>query len=78
MERFAVSHKLPVPSENVPHIFKGGPATGVDWCFPLLPGILITNSWYQCGPLFGKGGVKLVLYYGVGSLEILALNGWIS
>ncbi len=50
----------------------------MDWCFPLLPGVLITNSWYQCGPLFGKGGVKLVLYYGVGSMEILTMNGWIS
>ena len=57
---------------------QGGPQTGVDWCAPILPGVLICDSYYVIGPLWGRGGVKLVLYYGFGSVELLTLWGWIS
>ena len=57
---------------------QGGPQTSVDWCVPILPGMLICDSYYVIAPLWGKGGVKLVLYYGFGSVELLWLWGWIS
>jgi hypothetical protein len=46
---------------------KGGPTSKVEWCFPLLPGVLIANSYYVLGPGFGQGGLKIVFYYGLGS-----------
>jgi hypothetical protein len=57
---------------------KGGPSSGVSWCFPLLPGVLLADSWYVVGPLWGKGGMKLVVYYGFGAREVVFLWGWIS
>jgi hypothetical protein len=56
----------------------GGPRAGVDWCFPVLPGLLIADSEYVIGPVYGRGGVKLVLFYGIGSKELCFLSGWIS
>jgi hypothetical protein len=55
-----------------------GPSMQVKWCFPILPGFLITNSSYQIAPLWGEGGVKLVFYYGFGSVEMVTLVGWMS
>jgi hypothetical protein len=78
MEQFAAAEGLPRPTGRIPHLREGGPVTHVDWCFPLLPGILVADSWYVVGPLYGKGGVKLVVYYGVGSVELVTLVGWIS
>src|SRR5262245_45477848 len=39
----------------------GGPATRVNWCIPLLPGILLADSYQVLGPLNGRGTVKIVL-----------------
>jgi prepilin-type processing-associated H-X9-DG protein len=49
---------------------ESGPATGITWCIPLLPGVLLANSWYVVGPSWGEGGVKIVLYYGFGAKEL--------
>lgn len=54
---------------------KGGPSAEVAWSFPAFPGILMVNSSCHVTPLWGEGGVKLVLYYGVGSVELLTLSG---
>lgn len=35
---------------------EGGPATGVDWCVPILPAILLVDSYSVLGPLKGRGG----------------------
>lgn len=56
----------------------GGPVVNVNWCFPVLPGVLIAESEYIVGPLYGKGGVSVVVYYGVGSLQIGPIAGWSS
>jgi len=61
-----------------PLIRQGGPYTKVNWCFPVLPGVLLADSDYVIGPMNGKGGVKIVLFYGFGSVEICTLWGWIS
>jgi hypothetical protein len=59
-------------------MWEGGPATGVNWCIPLLPSVLLADSYEVLGPLNGRGMVKLVFYYGVGSVVICDLWGWIS
>jgi len=56
---------------------EGGPAVRVNWCFPILPGILLANSDSVIGPLSGYGGPKIVVYYGFGSTELFWF-GWIS
>ena len=56
----------------------GGPRAGVNWCIPILPGLLIVDSEYVVGPLYARGGIKLVLFYGLGSKELCFLSGWIS
>jgi len=41
-----------------------GPHTKVEWCMPLFPGLLLVNSSYSAGPLWGEGGTKLIWYNG--------------
>jgi hypothetical protein len=45
---------------------------------PVLPGILLANSDSSHGPLRGRGGVKIILYFGAGSTELCMLWGWLS
>lgn len=46
---------------------------GVEWCFPVLPGLLVTESGYTIGPKHCDCGIKVVLFYGIGSIEIVRL-----
>ena len=57
---------------------EGGPATGVNWCVPILPCVFLADSYEVLGPLSGTGTIKIVFYYGVGSAVICELCGWIS
>jgi hypothetical protein len=57
-------------------LWKSGPASRVNWCVPLLPGVLLADSSWGYGPLNGDGGVKIVFYYGFGSVEVCRLWGW--
>jgi hypothetical protein len=59
-------------------LHEGGPTAEVAWCLPVLPGVLLAYSGYSAGPLFGRGGVKVVLYYGFGSAEVCTLCGWVA
>lgn len=52
------------------------PRSKVEWCFPILPGVLYAHSWYSVGPLSAGGGDKIVIYYGFGSFTLLELYGW--
>lgn len=61
-----------------PQAGKTGPRTGVSWCIPILPGVLIADSYYVIGPLYGRGGVKIVFYFGFGSWATKPFGGWIS
>jgi hypothetical protein len=45
----------------------------VDWCFPVLPGLLVTDSGYTIAPKHAESGIKVVLFYGIGSVEIVRL-----
>jgi hypothetical protein len=69
------------PDARVPlwdRLREGGPATGVEWAVPLLPGVLLADSSEVLGPLNGRGTVKLLLYYGHGTAVVCELWGWIS
>jgi hypothetical protein len=58
------------------YVHPEGPTSWVSWCVPILPGLLLADSGYTVGPLSGRGGGKLVLYYGFGSIELCTLWGW--
>jgi hypothetical protein len=45
----------------------------VDWCFPVLPGFLVADSGYTIGLKHADDGIKIVLFYGIGSVEIVRL-----
>lgn len=57
---------------------EGGPIAEVNWCFPILPGVLIADSYYVVGPRNGLGGVSIVAFYGFGSFQFGPIWGWIS
>ena len=55
-----------------------GPKTDISWSLPILPGILIADSSFSIGPLWGEGGIKIVIYYGFGSFAIGPIWGWMA
>jgi hypothetical protein len=59
-------------------LLEGGPAAGVDWCIPILPGVLLSYSHFVIAPLWGQGEVEIVIYYGYGSTVVLSVLDWIS
>jgi hypothetical protein len=65
-----------VPSSA--RVNENGPTSGVAWCVPILPGVLLTESGSSIGPLSGSGSVKLVLYYGVGSVVLSSWTTWLA
>lgn len=52
------------------------PISTVKWCVPVLPGIILTDSAYYVGPLWARGGVKIVFFYGFGSTVLVTLSEW--
>lgn len=77
----AVERNAELSSLGLPPLYRlraGGPKSTVDWCVPILPGVLLTESSYTVGPLYAQGGQKVVIYYGVGSFTLLHLWGWRS
>ena len=64
------------PVESHIELREGGPATGVNWCIPLLPGVLLVDSYEVLGPLAARDTGKIVIYYGIGSFEVCDLWGW--
>ena len=55
-----------------------GPVSGVRWCFPLLPGVLVASSYYYVGQLYGEDGVRFVIFYGYGSRASRLIWGTMS
>ncbi|MBY0229796.1 MAG: hypothetical protein K2W96_10990 [Gemmataceae bacterium] len=43
-------------------LHESGPWTRVNWCFPLLPGVLLAESAEGYGPLRAHGSFKLVVW----------------
>ena len=61
-----------------PIVRDGGPKSYISWSIPIFPGVLFADSSYVIGPLYGKGGFKVIIYYGVGSFSIGPIWGWIA
>ena len=61
-----------------PSVHPDGPKSGVYWCIPLLPGVLLANSHESIGPLYGQGGTYIVVYYGFGCKKVCMLAGWLA
>ena|ERR1035437_4522193 len=61
-----------------PAAFPEGPRTEFRWCVPIAPALLLVSSDYQIGPRWGHGGIRLVLFYGIGTVETGPLVGWVS
>ncbi len=55
-----------------------GPRTQVNWCVPVMPGLMLANSEYHIARLYAAGGCKVVLFYGFGTIELGTIAGWIS
>jgi hypothetical protein len=56
----------------------GGPISGVNWSVPILPGVLLVDSYYSLGPNYSQGHAKIVLYYGLGTVTVCKLWGWLT
>jgi hypothetical protein len=55
-----------------------GPKSAVNWCAPLLPGVLLADSYESIGPMYGQGGWYIVLYTGFGTTRVCMLWGWLA
>lgn len=64
--------------EGTYELVPGGPRTNVNWCVPVMPGLMLANSEYHIARLYATGGYKVVLFYGFGSIELVTVIGWIS
>lgn len=76
MSDLARSEGLEEPQPIV--VRKDGPKSKVKWSIPIMPGVLLANSYYVNSPLWAKGGTKIVLYYGISSKVICYLTKWMS
>jgi hypothetical protein len=52
------------------YLFDDGPRSGVNWCVPLLPGVLLADSHFLTGGLSGNYCYRIVIYYGFGSFVL--------
>jgi hypothetical protein len=55
-----------------------GPKGGVNWCVPLLPGVLLSSTELSVGPLAGCGDLNLVVYYGFGAAIVGSMRTWLA
>ena len=55
-----------------------GPKVGVEWAFPILPCVLLVDSYEVLGRLAGHGGPRIVFYFGVTTFYIETLFKWMS
>lgn len=55
-----------------------GPKSAVNLCLPILPGVLLADSYESIGPLDGQGGWYIVLYNGFSTTRVCMLWGWLA
>ena len=63
--------------EYEPRFIYESPGCNTGYSIAIAPGVVLANSSYVMAPLWGKGGTKIVLWYGWGYAEF-TLWGWIS
>jgi hypothetical protein len=47
-----------VKEDRAARLWPDGPIASVDWCLPLLPGVLLSSTHAEVGPLAGGGNVQ--------------------
>jgi len=55
---------------------KGGPFARVNWCLPILPCLLLSNTDIAIAPGGGGGDNNIVFYYGFGSIVLCSKPTW--
>lgn len=63
---------------DLDRLLDDGPHTGVEWRLPILPGVLLVDSYWALGPMCAASHVKVVMYYGFGTTELMQLYGKIT
>lgn len=71
--------EMPQPRSDGPHPF-------VQWCVPVLPGVLMAKSGFTgtgrkddgVRTFYENGGIRIVLYWGAGSSEVLSLSQYFA
>ncbi len=61
-----------------PTLFPEGPRVDLRWCVPLFPAVTLVSSDYYIGPLCSHGAIRIVLFYGFGTVESVSFVTWIS
>jgi hypothetical protein len=74
-EEWAKKRLMP-PSR--PELFPDGPRVDLRWCVPLIPAVTLVSSDYYIGPLCSHGAIRIVLFYGFGTIESVSFVTWIS
>lgn len=70
VQLWSVSENRNRSEPDTVELYQDGPKSGIDWCIPILPGVLLADSYYSAGPLCGVSGPKLVFFYGFGTQGI--------
>jgi len=76
-ERLAKAAQVSPDEIHKPELLKEGPIVKINWCVPFLPFVLIADSEYCIGPLWARGGTKIIIWYILGSTTI-SLSNWVS
>ncbi len=69
----AAEARLKGEQPNRYDLYPGGPHAKVHWAVPVLPGVLLAQSSIALGPGQGREETGLVLYYGVGTHNLLMM-----
>ena len=59
-------------------LLEGGPDTGIDWSVPILPGVLLVESYEVLGPLNARGSTKLLVFGGRGFAVVRKWQTWVA
>jgi hypothetical protein len=59
-------------------LLEGGLHTGIDWSAPLLPGLLLVDSYEVLGPLHAQGSTKLLVFDGHGFIVVCEWREWVA
>jgi hypothetical protein len=79
-ERNVERHGPYAGDEVPPHVrlLEGGPHTGIEWSVPILPGVLIVDSYEILGPLSAHGSTKLLVFDGSGFSIVFEWREWVT
>ena len=59
-------------------LLDGGPDTGIDWSVPILPGVLLVESYEVLGLLNARGSTNLLVFDGRGFATVWKQQSWVA